>query len=146
MVQTKRPLVAAAVMLCVFAGCGRKQPMKEAPAAPTPQAAAPNAPSPEPVAQLPEPMPGQTGADLKLQARILRYIGIVQKGYARDCPYQVVDTKRIKTEENGVVHEEWTVDSCGQPVVYPITLTPIAGDNGFDVAIGHPDAFGKLKP
>ena len=102
-------------------------------AAPAPTPAVTEEPPGEPL------VPGETRADPKMQGNLLRYIDLLQRNYARGCPYEVVDTKAVGKDSQGT-HEEWVVKSCEDTVVYPITLKPAEGKVA-EVAIQRPAAF-----
>lgn len=68
-------------------------------------------------------VPGQTSASLTLKADILRMINMIENAQAPGCSHKIVDTKIVGMVGNSV-NEEWTVESCGKNIVYPVTLTP----------------------
>jgi hypothetical protein len=68
----------------------------------------------------PPPAPGNTGADANLQRDIRRIINILEMTSEPRCDaFTIVDT-----ETAGLGRELWTVERCGQRVVYLVTFLP----------------------
>ena len=67
-------------------------------------------------------IPGQTSASPRLKGDILGTINMIESSQAPGCSHKVVDTKAVGMDGD-TVKEEWIVESCGKPVVYPVELT-----------------------
>jgi hypothetical protein len=68
----------------------------------------------------PLPTPGNTGADANLQSDIRRIINILEMTSEPRCAsFTIVDT-----ELAGLGRELWTVERCGERVVYLVTFLP----------------------
>jgi hypothetical protein len=68
----------------------------------------------------PPAAPGATGADARLQADIRRIINILEMTSEPRCDaFTIVDT-----ELAGLGRELWTVQRCGERVVYLVTFLP----------------------
>ena len=68
----------------------------------------------------PPPAPGNTQADANLQSDIRRIMNILELTSEPRCDaFTVVDT-----ETAGLGRELWTVERCGQRVVYLVTFLP----------------------
>ena len=68
-------------------------------------------------------VPGNTVANNQLKGDIIHMISIIERAQAPGCSYKIVDTKTVGMEGN-TVKEEWTVESCGKKIIYPVELTP----------------------
>ena len=69
-------------------------------------------------ANAPPPVPGSTGADEQLQTDIRRIITILERTSEPRCDaHTIVDTERA-----GLGRERWTVERCGERVVYLVTF------------------------
>ena len=68
----------------------------------------------------PPPAPGNTGADANLQRDIRRIINILEMTSEPRCDsFTIVDT-----ELAGLGRELWTVERCGERIVYLVTFLP----------------------
>jgi hypothetical protein len=68
----------------------------------------------------PPPVPGNTGADERLQGDIRRIINILEMTSEPRCDaFTIVDTERA-----GLGRELWTVERCSERVVYLVTFIP----------------------
>jgi hypothetical protein len=68
----------------------------------------------------PPPAPGATAADANTQQDIRRIINILEMTSEPRCDaFTVVDTERA-----GLGRELWTVERCGERVVYLVTFIP----------------------
>jgi hypothetical protein len=81
------------------------------------------------------PVPGNTGADERLQTDIRRIITILERTSEPRCDvHQIVNTERA-----GLGRERWTVERCGERVVYLVTF--IVGRPGAtDLSVRREDA------
>ncbi|MFA5059651.1 MAG: hypothetical protein WC676_03395 [Candidatus Omnitrophota bacterium] len=68
-------------------------------------------------------IPGNTQANNRLKADIVNMINMVERAQAPHCRYQIIDTK-VTGVVGDTVTEEWTVESCGKNIIYPVELTP----------------------
>ena len=65
-------------------------------------------------------MPGNTDADENLQGDIRRIINILEKTSEPRCDAFTI----VNTERAGLGRELWTVQRCGERVVYLVTFLP----------------------
>ncbi len=78
-------------------------------------------------------VPGETLANSNLQFDTWKYIEIFEMVEAPNCDSNVVDTRILEDSSGASVRggplleggwvEEWTLDRCGEPVVYRVKYT-----------------------
>ena len=68
----------------------------------------------------PPSVPGATGADATLQSDIRRIINILEMTSEPRCDAFTI----VNTERAGLGRELWTVERCGERVVYLVTFLP----------------------
>jgi hypothetical protein len=68
----------------------------------------------------PPPAPGNTAADERLQGDIRRIINILEMTSEPRCDAFTI----VNTELAGLGRELWTVERCGERVVYLVTFLP----------------------
>ena len=68
----------------------------------------------------PPPVPGATGAEATLQSDIRRIINILEMTSEPRCDAFTI----VNTELAGLGRELWTVERCGERVVYLVTFLP----------------------
>ncbi len=89
-------------------------------------------------------VPGNTSADSTLRADVARMINVLERSQAPKCKHKIVDT-RVVGIEGSTVKEEWVIESCGQLVVYPVSLTPDPKGGSY-FGVSSPDrALEKVK-
>jgi hypothetical protein len=80
-------------------------------------------------------VPGDTGADETLQTDIRRIITILERTSEPRCDVHEI----VNTERAGLGRERWTVERCGERVVYLVTF--IVGRPGAtDLSVRREDA------
>jgi hypothetical protein len=85
-------------------------------------------------ASAPPPVPGNTGADERLQGDIRRIITILETTSEPRCDAHVI----VDTERAGLGRERWTVERCGERIVYLVTFI-VARPGATDVSVRRED-------
>lgn len=81
------------------------------------------------------PVPGETGADERLQADIRRIINILEMTSEPRCDAFAI----VNTERAGLGRERWIVERCGERVPYLVTFI-VARPGATDVSVRREDA------
>jgi len=68
-------------------------------------------------------VPGQTSASPRLRADIVNMIRMIENAQAPGCSFSIVNTSLGRKVGDSIV-EDWTIESCGKEIVYPVTMTP----------------------
>ena len=89
---------------------------------------------------VPSSVPGKTGASPVLQRDVLQIILPMDRGLDKDCNQRkIVNTEILitPTSANGFTAvEHWTLDRCGKPIPYQVTMRP-SPRGGTDFTVGQ---------